>query len=86
MSIGICFDDDDYISHLDNLLNKKDAENAKLKSAIYSALSYNSKTADDYMRVANLALDTGEKIEFLGKASGLLEANKILRRYLKQED
>ena len=85
MSIGICFNDDRDIDELEKLLKQKDDEIHRLQRAISNALSYNQKIATVYQNTAQAAKDPGDKLEFYGKSSGMLEANLNIRRYMTEK-
>ena len=82
MSVKEIYEALDERDRLKNALQKEREANSKLMGAINKALNYIDKTADDYKTIAytpNIA--KADKIEFLGKASGLVEAWLIIKRY-----
>ena len=71
------------LERLEEAFQKQRAECDNLHMAIFKAVSYNSSTAETYKRVASLCDNDVEKAEFLGKAAGLREANRMLKKYME---
>ena len=59
-------------------LRERDAHIVKLNGIIAKTLSMNKETANDYNRAAEETENKIYKLDFLARASGLLEANVIL--------
>ena len=75
----------DQLERLQNAFDLTKRERDKLHIAIAKSISYNSSTAETYKRVASLCDNDIEKAEFLGKAAGLLEASRMLKKYMEGE-
>lgn len=82
MSVKEIYEALDERDRLKNALQKELESNAKLIGAINKALNYIDKCADDYKTIAYTPnITKADKIEFLGKSSGLVEAWLIIKRY-----
>lgn len=87
MSVKEIYDALDERDRLKNALQKEREANAKRMGAINKALNYISKSANDYEAIAYTPnITKADKIEFLGKASGLVEAWLIIKRYYTGSD
>lgn len=86
MSVQEVYDKLDQCERMERALEKKRAECDNLHMAIFKSISYNSSTAETYKRVASLCDNDVEKAEFLGKAAGLLEASRMLKKYMEGEN
>lgn len=83
MSVQEIYDALDQLDRLKEAYKEKQDEYAKIKTAIDKTEDYIFRTSETYRRVANSSDDCRDKLEFLGKSSGLIEAWMILRKYLK---
>ena len=87
MSVKEIYEALDERDRLKNALQKEREANAKLESSIGKALWYICENADDYNNLARFHCDAkADKIEFHAKASGLLEAVSIIKRYINKSD
>ncbi len=85
MSVQEIYDALDQLDRLKEAYTEKQAEYASLKTAIDKTEDYIFRTSETYRRVANSSDDYRDKLEFLGKSSGLIEAWMVLRKNLKGE-
>lgn len=83
MSVKEIYDALDSLERLREAFHDQRDEYNKLHIAIAKSISYNSSTAETYKRVASLCDNDVEKAEFLGKAAGLLEASRMLKKYME---
>lgn len=86
MSVQEVYDALDQLERLKEAYEKQRQEYLKLQTAVARADWYFDKTAETYKRVADSAETFEDELEFLSKASGLLEARQILHRYLKGDE
>lgn len=83
MSVQEIYDKLDQLDRLKKAYADKQAECEGLHLAIMKSIGYNFTTSETYRRVASLSDNNLDKLEFLGKAAGLLEASRVLRDYVK---
>ena len=87
MSVKEIYEALDERDRLKNALQKEREAYAKLEDSIGKALWYICESSDDYNNLARFHCDTkADKILFRAKASGLLEAVTIVRRYVNKSD
>lgn len=86
MSVQEVYDALDQLDRLKEAFERQRQEHLKLQTAVARAEWYLGKTAKTYKQVSDSAESFEDQLEFLAKASGLLEARQILHRYLKGDE
>ena len=83
MSVKEIYEALDRLERLEKAYNEKRIECEKLTKVIQKSIDYNVRTSTQYHRVASSTENLSDKLEFLSKASALLEATTIMRQYIK---
>ena len=83
MSVQEVYDALEQLDRLKEAYKEKQEEYMKIKTVLDKTEDYIFRTSETYRRVANSSDDYRDKLEFLGKSSGLIEAWMVLRKHLK---